>query len=663
MKKLTVKVKGDHLQTLSRAKKPILAVAQLIWNSLDADARKVSVVLEDNMLGGLERIRVIDDGHGLGYEDALHEFSSLGGSWKRSQRRSKQGRLLHGRLGKGRFRAFALGGIVTWRTAYSYNGSTKTYEIIAKSDDLTHYLVSDPSESHSKPGTEVIVENIHKNFVSLRGDKAVQEIASHFALYLRQYPNVSIKYDRQIVSTVHLEMSVEEFLIENAKKSDGSKIDAKLTVIEWHQEAERSLYLCDSGGFSLAELPVGIRARGFNFTAYLKSDYIRDLDEEGVLELEELYPGLKELVDSARGLLRAHFRKRASQEASDLVRKWKDEKVYPYEEDAKNPIEEAERQVFDVCALNIHSYLPDFDEASHQSKHLAFRLLRNALETNPSAIQTILTEVLDLPKEKQSEFAELLRQTSLDAIITAARAVADRLSFLRGLELLLFDPISKKKLLERQQLHRILAQNTWIFGEEFNLTMDDQSLTELLKKHRQKFKEDVNIVDEVTREDGSRGFVDLVLGRRIPTPRGEDREHLVVELKRPNYKVDDTSLNQIRSYAFAVAEDERFRDTKTKWTFWLVSNDMTAGVHRQARQSQLPSGCVHDDADQNLCIWVKTWSKLISDCEGRLKFFQEQLQFSAGREDALVYLRREYQKYLPEVFQRSETDNAIDNAS
>jgi hypothetical protein len=37
----------------------------------------------------------------------------------------------------------------------------------------------------------------------------------------------------------------------------------------------------------------------------------------------------------------------------------------------------------------------------------------------------------------------------------------------------LFGPM-KGHVLERSQLHRILADNTWIFGEEFNLTTDDQ---------------------------------------------------------------------------------------------------------------------------------------------------------------------------------------------
>lgn len=657
MRTITVKVNSDHLLTLSRTKRPILAIAELIWNGLDADARNVEVIIEDNPLGGLDSIKVIDDGHGLNYQDAEVEFGDLGGSWKKTRRKSKKlGRLLHGRLGKGRFRAFALGNLVVWNTYYSEDGVTKNYTISGKIEDARHFTLSDPVESSSRTGTEVSITNIPKNFKSIRGEEAAQEIAAFFALYLRQYPDVTIKYEGRIIKTEHLQTNVADVDLKGVCRPNGLPIKAQLTIIEWAQEVQRSLYLCDENGFALLETPVGIQARGFNFTAYLKSDYIRELDEEGLLELEELQPQLKKLLDLTREVLKNHFRKRAADEASTLVQQWKEEKIYPYENEPQNPVDEAERHVFDICALNIHSYLPEFEQASHKSKQLAFRLLKNALETDPSAIQIILTEVLDLPQKRQAEFAQLLRQTSLDAIISASKTVADRLTFLRSLELLLFDPDSKKQLLERRQLHRILAEHTWVFGEEFNLTVDDQSLTEVLKKHRAKLGDDVDIVDEVRREDGSLAIVDLVLARRIPTARGDEREHLVVELKRPKHKLNDDSLNQIRNYAFAVASDERFLDVGPKWSFWLISNEMLDGVRLQANQRNLPPGCVYDDARGNIRIWVKTWGQVISDCEGRLKFFQEQLEFRASREDALSYLRKEYRKYIPEVFHKQENE-------
>jgi len=109
MKTVRVEVRDDHLETLSRCKKPILAVAELVWNGLDAEAPEVRVELKRNSMGGLEAIQVSDSGHGINYDEAEQAFGSLGGSWKRADRKSRtQERILHGKLGKGRFRAFSL---------------------------------------------------------------------------------------------------------------------------------------------------------------------------------------------------------------------------------------------------------------------------------------------------------------------------------------------------------------------------------------------------------------------------------------------------------------------------------------------------------------------------------------------------------------------------
>jgi hypothetical protein len=72
-------------------------------------------------------------------------------------------------------------------------------------------------------------------------------------------------------------------------------------------------------------------------------------------------------------------------------------------------------------------------------------------------LQLILGEILKLPKRKQEELAELLRDISLSAIISAAKIVADRLKFLTGLEAILFDAESKKRLKERSQRWLMLS--------------------------------------------------------------------------------------------------------------------------------------------------------------------------------------------------------------
>ncbi|MDP1792665.1 MAG: ATP-binding protein [Acidimicrobiales bacterium] len=94
-----------------------LAIGELIWNALDADAKEVSVALERNVPGGpVTRLTVTDDGHGLGPHEIDDAFASHRKSAKRERRISPGGRPMHGRNGRGRFRSFAVAVRARWRT-------------------------------------------------------------------------------------------------------------------------------------------------------------------------------------------------------------------------------------------------------------------------------------------------------------------------------------------------------------------------------------------------------------------------------------------------------------------------------------------------------------------------------------------------------------------
>ena len=333
--------------------------------------------------------------------------------------------------------------------------------------------------------------------------------------------------------------------------------------------------------------------------------------------------------------------------ASKLVNKWKEENIYPYEGEPGNSVEQIERQIFDLCALNFCEYLPGFQSSEPKSKKITFLLLKNAIETNPGLIGTTVIKLLELPGEKQEELCTLLEKTTLEAIITASKTVADRLNFIKGLEQLVFDSPTREKLLERQQLHRIIAYETWIFGEEYNLTNDDESLTSVLKKYHAKLEEYMEVYEPVLRIDGRKGIVDLVLGRAIPLPNPKLHEYLVIELKRPKEPINKKALDQIDSYALAVAMDERFHSLNIKWTFIAISNQIADDVMLKANQQYKPRGLVFNYSEYNVEVWVKTWSQVINECKARLKFFQEKLNYKVDGNYAFAYLRKTYAKYLP----------------
>lgn len=658
---IEVKVQQDHLERLvnRHRRRALNALAELIWNAVDGDASRVEVRLTQNDLTSLTQLTVSDDGHGISHSKAKATFGKLGDSWKKKQERSPRGRRLHGREGEGRYAAFALGTTVKWSTRYRDGNELKEFQIVGSADKLKRFAVDDkPKRSRRRTtGTEVVITDFDNTPASLVDDEATNKLAELFALYLRTYPEIRIIYNETALDPASAEDRVSEYQLDIIDQ-DGQQIPTSVIIIEWKRKVERSLHLCDGNGFALTSRPPGIQAPGFDFTAYLRCDQFRTWSDTMGLDPDELNPEAARIIDSAKEVMRTHFRSRAAENARSTVGEWKERGIYPFAGSPQGVIEEAERQVFDVVALNINEYLPDFAESEPRSKKLSLRMLRSAIERSPAEAQRIIQEVLDLPKEKQEELARLLERTKLSSIINAAKLVGDRLEFLAGLEAIVFDPVAKKLVKERTQLHRIVAEHTWLFGEQFNLSIDDKSLDEVLRKHLQFLGKGRSTLAPVKIPDGANtdsGIVDLMLSRKIPQPRPEEREHLVVELKRPSRKLQADDINQVEKYAFAVIEDERFRDASTKWIFWLVSNDMSTHVRRKVtHQAGRPDGLLYKSDDQRSEIWVKTWGQIIDAAQGRLRFFKDKLEYEATHDTGLEFLRATHAKYLPEELMSTE---------
>ena len=663
-KTFQIQVQDDHLERIAQTRKPILAVAELIWNAVDADATRIDVVLIDDDLNGLKAIEVADNGHGIPHAQAEELFTRLGGSWKQSRLHSiEEKRILHGKEGRGRFRAFSLGRVVDWDVrAADPLGALQRYRISMIKDHMRRVVISDATlaSDGTGSGVTVTVSEAEKEFRSLRDDTALDDLAQIFALYLRQYPMVQISYSGTAIDPQSVEELSTPYDLPEIETTDGRKLPTSLEIVEWRIKAQRRLFFCDGNGFPLDETSPGVHAPGFEFTAYLKSDYFAELLASNMLDLANMDPAVDRCLYAAKEVIRAHFRKRASEKAAGLVEEWRKEKIYPYEGEPTNVVEKAEREVFNVLALNVNTYLPEFSTSHEKTKRFQFRLLRQAMEHAPADLARIVNEVLDLPTDKRQELAELLDRTTLAAIISASRLVADRLEFLRGLETLVFDKDLKDRVRERTQLHRIVAENSWMFGEQYHLSVDDQSLTEVLKKHIEAKGREVEIDVPVKRADGSRGIVDLMFSRNIQLAGAEDREHLVVELKRPNVKIDAEVAAQIESYAFAVADDERFRSVPAKWIFWAVSNDMDRVVARKVSQKDRAHGIIFQDEEQRITIWVKTWSQVINDCKARLRFFEEKLNYTPDRDSSLEHLNSTYQKYLADLFTAKSETNEVE---
>ncbi|MFM1918861.1 MAG: hypothetical protein RLZZ303_495 [Candidatus Hydrogenedentota bacterium] len=407
---ITVEVRDDHLETLARTK-PMTALAELVWNALDAEATEVRVVFEENELGGLEQIVLLDDGAGLHHEDALTVFRNLGGSWKRAGTRANGcQRELHGKYGKGRFRAFSLGHDVTWHSVYEENGDWFEYTISGQGSAPGVFRITAPKPSQAEStGMTVRISNPFPAANLLRGVKANQEATDTFALYLRHYPDTRIHYDNTPLDSTNAERSYVEYELPSMVMENGERVEAKLSVVEWNLPGKRGLYLCDADGFMRAAGLPRLHFRGFSYTAYLKSAHVTQLDQHGMLSAGELSNDVRQLLDVARRKLREHFTLREAERAKDTIEDWKEHGLYPYLGEAKNEQEAAERKIFEIYATHLDQISPDFATANTVNKRLILQLIQELVRSQPTRVARILDGVVEFPEFKEAEILELVQ--------------------------------------------------------------------------------------------------------------------------------------------------------------------------------------------------------------------------------------------------------------
>jgi hypothetical protein len=632
---VTVKVDPDHLQKLARPTQQVAAVAELIWNALDADANNIVVEFQRNELAGIESIIVTDDGTGIEYSLCSGAFGNLGGSWKpRAGFTERDRRPLHGRNGEGRFRAFALGSRIEWITVGddTVRGrmQTRVHSSLPRPDKFT---IDEPVSTTDATGTRVRVADLQTTVQSISSDTAVSRLTRDFAIYLSRHKNVRINYDGRRLDPASV--IAQEDDIELPSPGRGA---VHLKIIEWTEEFPRELVLCDGDSFPLDIIKPSIHAPQFWFSAYLSwggwdaaSVKLAELDEEPAT-----------ILANARDAMRTHFRERAKERTLQVVDGWKQEEVYPFKGEPATRVEEVKRDLFDVVAVQA---IPGLS-AEPRAKKLSLRLIREAIEHSPNSLKVVLQEVLDLPASQLDDLAALLDRTSLASMIASSQIVSERLDFLRSLELLLFDSDIRRDVLERTQLHRILAAESWIFGDEYMLAVDDQGIKEVLKRHVDCLgREDVNLASEIKLEDRKRGIVDMMLTKTIQD--SSRQQHLVVELKRPTVIAGYDERQQIESYAMAVANDARFRDSGTKWDFLLIANDLSRDVRKLSTKRGQPAGLIHDDDEIDMRIWVRQWGSIIEERRRSLHFFQDQLNLDPTRSEALEFLQRKHAQFLP----------------
>lgn len=384
----------DHLDRLVKRNVPA-GLAELVWNSLDAEATRVDVTVRPTALGAVDQIIVSDDGHGFGPDEVNELMSSLGGSWKatKADRKTKHNeRILHGSKGEGRFQAFCLGDLVRWESVVQEDGGRRLTELTIRRPDLKRFEWTD--QSTERPvGTTVTVSAGSQEPRALTQEGASRRLLERLALYLTQYPDVKVNFNDDSLDPDPLIDHRETLPVEYSDEHG----TVSVSVIEWHDQVDRSLFLCDANGITLHQMPPGIHAPGFHFTAYAKWNGFR-AHESDLLLADTGLPETLGAIEASRDALRKHFQQRSIERSRLLVDEWRDENVHPYPDPPADNAERAEQALFNYVAVTAATAVNSID--NHRAKALSLQTMRLALAQDPGAVELVFREVLALPEDK-----------------------------------------------------------------------------------------------------------------------------------------------------------------------------------------------------------------------------------------------------------------------
>ena len=645
MEDLVLTASDDHVARLAHEGDPVRAVVELVWNAVDAEASTVAVVIERSPAGAIDQVRVEDDGHGVSSDEVSSTFGRIGGSWKSLSEKSKNGkRHLHGKLGEGRLRVFALGSRVSW-VSVSDNTAGKREQITISGSrgnrDRFRWEVTDSGTAST--GTTVTAHNDEQRSLgALDTDDVLPTLRSHFAPLLLNDPSLTISYDGSALDPSQEIVDDTTTTIVFGDDAD----EATLRIIEWRTGKHRAVSFGPDDDHFPFETSGAVFESQFTFSAYVTWNQL-GVEELSWLGLADMAPdAVGELWTESGRAIRDHFNARRRERRREQVEHWKTAGIYPYKGKPANDTERAERAVFDVVSGTL---VPHISKTKKQAQ-LTLELLRDSLRHDPDKLTTILHEVVALNEVDRDTLTKLLSETTLSAIIRSANVVARRHKFLVALEHLLFDPDDSGKVGERDHLHKVLEHELWVFGEAYHLMSTERSLTALLRNHLKLEGLPTKDVETVRRWDGKTGRTDLHLAAKN---KEHDRiRHLIVELKAPDITASRRELDQVEDYANASLSTAAFAGDRATWDLILVVADYDDLVRRRIIGDDIDVGLFFDPQKEQgrplVRAYVRRWRDAIDENKRRLEFMTNALEHDPSIADGLQYVRDEYSDLLPE---------------
>lgn len=633
---------------LTKYRDTFQAFRELINNSIQAEAKKIEInidyINQANIKSPIQSIEIIDDGYGVPFNEFDNKILEIGTTVKQKGQ------------GIGRFSSFQIGELMHIESV-GFDKSKNKFSKTQFSLDTTDFKNAQLEETEFKVDYEYLddkvktyykvrIEQLHQN----KQDKVPKRNVLHesflesnikqaiFEHYLFEVFHGIVKF--KINGT---ELKREDFVIGQPSSKTVEYVDQKGEI----QNLNFFFYNIKS---SLNKVKVffqtensGIKSVVHEYTyssdwytpdlgtwfiyiesPILRSDLFRNLDIEslGEVEIKNLKDTIKEVIND--------FYKAKNKRFEKFLSSLEKDKYYPYQNN-EHPASKSQEVLFKKVAYLLedeHKLIQKDDKI----RNFLYPLLDKAIGNGN--IEYIFKKVLKLSEEGLEKFHLLLEKTDLEEVVQFASVVAEKLEFLDFLQELTYGDISKV-LKERSQLHKIVENELWLFGESYNGTpklWSDRQMGKILAELRAEYFDyeptevDNNLIalDDKSLND----ITDLFFLNEKITDTGA-REIMVVELKAPKCAISEKELNQINRYALTIEDNAAFPSEDVKYKLILISSKLTKFAKSQMKSrkeaySDKPF-LYEKKTEKDIEVYVMEWSELINQNSRKLGYLSNKL--------------------------------------
>ena len=326
------------------------------------------------------------------------------------------------------------------------------------------------------------------------------------------------------------------------------------------------------------------------------------------------------------------------------------DQYYPYtpEERKQNRLSE---RLFERSAYLFEDDLKLLS-TDNKTRKIVYLLLRKAIEDGDLAY--LFSDVLNLSKNGQKNLIDLLHQTSLEEIVRFSSEVAEKEQFLNFLYNLTYGEDIAKHILERKQLHKIVAKNLWVFGEEYLGTpalWSDKNLGNNIEKLHHQYldykpsSKDNNLIEV---KGKIKSITDLFFYNEKKLGNGRD-EVMIVELKAPKCAIHQKELNQVDTYGFEIANRSEFPKYNVTYKILLISSKISDFAKSQINGNKLNERVPFlyktiNDNNADIQIYVMEWMDLIKRNQMQLSYLNNSLKVKY--KDVLEMFENQFPEYM-----------------